>query len=146
MDVDQLLKKVEAKGNNPKKSYEDKSFNSVMDSISKNWESGPDDKDEITNLKIELEKAQNQIKKLRAKESALTKNEEKILSAIRSESLSQSDDMPVISYNKFRKVYKVSSSYYRPSVKSLIEKDLIKQEEATFSGNVKTYRWKIIKK
>ena len=145
MDVDQLLKSVESKKGAPVKKREDKSFDNVMDSISKNWESSLED-DELSRLKNQLKEAQKEIKKLKTTSSPFTKNEDKIMSAIKSESINQKTDWPIISYNKFRKVYKVSSSYYRPSINSLLDKGSIDKQEAVFSGDVKTYRWKVLEK
>jgi len=148
MDVNQLLSTVETKTKAPEKfptkKEEDKSFSNVMNSISKNWEETSPN--EIDKLKKELNSAKKKIEKLETLNHTYTKNEEKILAAIRSESLIQKTDSPTISYNKFRKEYRVSSDYYRPSINSLLEKGLINQERATFSGNVKTYRWQIVQK
>lgn len=147
MDVSELLNTVESKAkSSPKKKKErkeDKSFNNVMSSISQNWEKNPES-DDILKLKRELEEAKKKIQTLESTNTPLSKNEEKIISAIRSEAIEQNTDEPIISYNKYRKKYKVSSDYYRPSIKGLLNKGLIEQEEATFSGNVKTYRWKIV--
>jgi len=144
MDVSELLSNVESKAKaSPKKKNEDKSFDNVMNSISSNW-SSEQPTSEVKKLKEELERAKAKIQTLEISSGSLTKNEEKIIAAIRSESLIQKTEMPSISYNKFRKTYKVSSDYYRPSINSLIEKGLVHQEVTTFSGNVKTYRWKIL--
>jgi D-alanyl-D-alanine carboxypeptidase len=146
MDVNELLSTVKKKPVNQKSSQslkkEDKSFDNVMTSISQNWEKQPDS--EILKLKEELEKAKEKIQNLESLNTPLTKNEEKIVAAIRSESLNQKNNSPIISYNKFRKEYKVSSDYYRPSISNLLNKGIIKQEEALFSGNVKTFRWTIL--
>jgi len=145
MDVNQLLSKVESK---PKKSIDrklnDESFDNVMNSISKNWDNSSNK--ELESLKKELLEARNKIKELEVNKSSLTKNEEKIIAAIRSESIEQKTESPIISYNRFRRVYKVSSNYYRPSISSLIEKKIINKEETSFSGSVKTFKWKLIEK
>jgi len=143
MDVNQLLKTVSNKNSQPKKEQSDKSFDNVMDSISKNWKDKPD-YDEIIELREKLNQAQIQIQELKKIDTSLTKNEEKVINAIRSESLNQNTETPLISYNKFRKIYKVSSSYYRPSIESLLSKNIITKEKSVFSGKVITYRWKII--
>lgn len=147
MDVSELLNNVESKAKAskpyPKKKKEDKSFNNVMESISSNWSSEVPT-NEVKKLKEELERAKEKIQTLEMSSGNLTKNEEKIIAAIRSESLIQDTEMPSISYNRFRKTYKVSSDYYRPSINSLIKKGLIHQEVTTFSGNVKTFRWKVL--
>lgn len=148
MDVSELLSTVEKKATKAKKEsksqvkIKDESFDNVMSSISQNWENKK--YDEVANLKSELERAKKRIETLESGKAPLSKNEEKIMSAIRSEIIIQNCNEPIISYNKFRKVYKISSDYYRPSINSLIEKGFIVNKEAVFSGSVKTFRWKII--
>jgi hypothetical protein len=143
MDANQLLKTVSNKNSQPKKGQSDKSFDNVMESISKNWKDKPDH-DEIIELREKLNQAKIQIQELKKIDTSLTKNEEKVINAIRSESLNQNTETPLISYNKFRKLYKVSSSYYRPSIESLLRKNIITKEKSVFSGKVITYKWKII--
>lgn len=146
MDVNELLSTVEtkARSSKPKNTKkEDKSFNNVMESISSNWKK-PIEPGELEKLKNELEKAKAKIEALESTQEGFTKNEKKIIAAIKSESLKQNTDMPIISYNTFRKTYKVSSDYYRPSIESLIKRKVITREEAIFSGDVKTKRWKIV--
>lgn len=99
--------------------------------------------DEVEDLKRELELLRQQNKQLQ-EGNRLTKNEEKVLSAIRSESIKQGTEKPLISSRMFRKDYKVSSDYFRDSIDKLLSKQLIEREEAKFSGKVRTYRWKII--
>lgn len=151
MDVNELLNTVEdkAKKSSPNKNkrvkHEDKSFDNVMASISQNWERQPQPQtDELKNLKVELEKAKEKIQALELTSSPLTKNEEKIIAAIRSEKIKQNTEEPQISSRTFRKEYKVSSDYYRPSIESLIQKKIIERVETKYAGTVKTYRWKIL--
>jgi hypothetical protein len=148
MDVNELIGTIEAKSKQAKakdsssKKGSDKSFDNVMDSISKNWEKKPIS--EIETLRAKLAKAEVEILNLKQGRSELTKNEEKILSAIRSEKLSQDSETPIISTSTLRKKYKVSAKYQGQSTKSLIDKGIVSRVEASYSGNVKTYRWKII--
>lgn len=99
-------------------------------------------------MKLELEKKiqaiQQENDRLKASSNRLTKNEEKILNAIRSEKLEQQTETPIISTSMLRKKYKVHPNYQAVSIKGLIDKSIIKREEAIFSGSVKTYRWKIL--
>ena len=146
MDVNELLNTINKsyKKAHSKPKGQDKSFGNVMNSISQNWNIDDTNSDDLAVLKKELEKAQEKIQLLESSNSTFSKNEEKIINAIRSESIEQDTNNPIISYNKFRKKHKVSSSYYRPSIEKLINKGIIKKEEACFSGNVKTFRWTII--
>jgi len=147
MDVNQLLDTVEKKSLQPKKETStkkssDSSFDNVMNSISQNWETK--DSEELAKLKRELKEAREELKIIKESGTTLTKNEKKVLTAIRSEELIQGTKSPLISYNCFRKKHKVSSDYYRESIKSLLAKGMITQEESPYSGKVTTFRWTII--
>lgn len=149
MDVNELLDAVESKSKKiPKEPHisnsEDKSFDNVMDSISQNWINEPDK--DIQRLKKELLATQNELNKLKSQKSLFTKNEEKILNAIKSESLLQKTNEPQISSRVFRTTYKVSSDYFRKSIDSLIMSKAIERIETKFAGKVPTYRWKITDK
>lgn len=149
MDVNELLDAVESKSKKISeapltKITKDKSFDNVMDSISQNW-TNQNDKD-IQKLKNELLATQNELKKLKSQKSSFTKNEEKILNAIKSESLLQETNEPQISSRVFRTTYKVSSDYFRKSINSLIMSEAIERIETKFAGKVPTYRWKITDK
>tara|TARA_Y100000590_G_scaffold465025_1_gene636061 strand:+ start:5545 stop:6003 length:459 start_codon:yes stop_codon:yes gene_type:complete len=102
-----------------------------------------------SSIQVELEKklkaleAEN--KKLRSKRLSLTKNEEKVLSAIRSEEVFQENEWPLISTNILRKKYKVHPAYFSKSIDSLLSNGFIDRKEATYSGKIKTYRYKILK-
>ena len=98
---------------------------------------------ELEDLKRVLDqlKEENQLLK---SGSSLTKNEEKILNAIRSEKIEQKTEKPILSTSMLRKKYKVSAKYQGESIRGLINKSLIEREKTTFSGNVKTYRWRIL--
>lgn len=148
MDVNELLENVASKAKKPLKKptvkSKDESFDNVMSSISKNWTEEPSS-DEVSRLKKELEKARKRIEDLELSSLKLSKNEEKILNAIRSEAIEQGSNTPIISTSMLRSKYKVSAKYQGQSIKSLIEKSFIERAEAPYSGNVKTYSWKLLK-
>ena len=146
MDVNDLLNTVKIKEKSrPEIAKEpDASFDNVMNSISQNWKESPDK--ELNNLKKELDSARNEIEKLKKERVTFSKNENKILAAIRSEALKQETDTPQISSRDFRATYKTSSNYFRKSIDSLIESQSIERIETKFAGKVPTYRWKIITK
>lgn len=149
MDVNELLDAVESKSKKTSKApytsnTEDKSFDNVMDSISQNW-TNKTDKD-FQKLQKELLATQNELKKLKSQKSSFTKNEEKILNAIKSEALLQKTNEPQISSRVFRTTYKVSSDYFRKSIDSLIVSEAIERIETKFAGKVPTYRWKVTDK
>ena len=145
MDLNELLNSVEAKNTkvNPVTNKNDKSFDNVMDSISKNW-SGGNNTDELEMLKKQLKEAQKQVQILKFQNPEYSKNENKILNAIRTESLEQGTSEPQISSRVFRTTYKVSSDYFRKSIDALLAKEVIKRTEIKFAGKVPTYKWKII--
>ncbi len=150
MDASQILQEVESK---PKKKSEtklnnkDESFNNVMDSISKNWSPSnkTSDSEEIERLKRELKTQEQKIKTLEKNRKGFSKNEEKLLAAIRSEAISQNTETPQISSRTFRSVYKISSDYFRPSIENLLTQEIIERIETKFAGKISTYRWRILK-
>ena len=150
MDVNELLNTVELKSQKkPEKNQApspapapDKSFDNVMDSISQNWDQKPNK--EIEELKKKLSSAQLELERLKNEKGSFTKNEEKILAAIRSESLNQNTNEPQISSRIFRTTYKVSSDYFRKSIDSLIDCGVIQRSETKYAGKIPTYRWKIV--
>jgi len=117
------------------KSFEESYKNPVL---------GKEDISQVEDLKKELIKLKEENDSLKSNKP-LTKNEEKLLNAIRSESIEQKTDLPTISTSVLRKKHKVSAKYQSESIRSLVGKSLIKREETPFSGNVKTYRWQILK-
>lgn len=98
---------------------------------------------QFKDLEEEIVKLRKENKLLKSG-TTLTKNEEKILSAIRSEKIEQGTNQPIISTSMLRKKYKVSAKYQGESIRSLISKSMIKRMEASYSGAVKTYRWTIV--
>jgi hypothetical protein len=117
-----------------------KSFDQKLENPSTQKEN----RDSIESLKQQLARLKEENKFLK-KGSKLTKNEEKILTAIRNEKIEQGTDKPIISTSMLRKKYKVSAKYQGESTKNLIEKSIIQREEVSYSGAVKTFRWQILR-
>jgi ribosomal protein S25 len=92
----------------------------------------------------EVEALRNEVFKLKNSARTLSKNEEKILNAIRSEILNQSKDEPIISRSMLLKKYKMNSKYMDDSIKNLIEKGFIERKKVKYSMNIYTNSWKII--
>ena len=128
--IDEATREVN-KSNNEKK-LDSSEINKSKDSIIKEYE------EKIANLKKEVELA-------RSSERALTKNEEKLLNAIRSEQVNQELDWPLISTNVLRKKYKVHPAYFSQALESLVSLGYIERRETTYSGNIKTYKYRILK-
>lgn len=91
-----------------------------------------------------LKAIQKENDRLRASSSGLTKNEEKILSAIKSEILIQKADKPVIGRAKFKKEYKVNERYLGDAIEGLIQKKVVKREYVNYSAKIKTSQWEIL--
>jgi len=91
---------------------------------------------------LKLEKS---IAKLSKREQEkFSKNEEKLLNAIRLEMVKQKTSEPFISTNKLRKIYKVHPAYFSKALVRLRGKGCIEREVATYSGQVKTYKYRIV--
>lgn len=93
--------------------------------------------------KLKILEEENQ--RLKSGSAPLSKNEKKFLAAIGSERLAQDTDWPRISSNKFRKEYKVHPAYFAKSLLALTNSGMIERKESTYSGNVKTYQYSILK-
>lgn len=93
----------------------------------------------------QLEKLKLENKLLKKNASSLTKNEEKLLSAIRSEILNQSCEKPVIGRTKFLRKLGMNSKYLDDSIKGLIDKEIIKRIPVNYTAKIMTYSWKILK-
>jgi hypothetical protein len=73
-----------------------------------------------------------------------TANEKKIISAIKSEAINQSTDIPVITRSMFMKKYKVSSRFIDSSIKNLIAKKEINREERDYTKKIKTFSYMMV--
>ena len=74
----------------------------------------------------------------------LTKNEQKILIAIKSEMINQKVEKPVISRSLFKKSYGLNSKYLDESIRSLEKKKMISREKASYTKKIKTFKWSIL--
>jgi HPt (histidine-containing phosphotransfer) domain-containing protein len=97
-------------------------------------------KDRIKRLEYELDKLKRKNK--------LTKDAQRMVAAIKSESLIQRTDSPIIGYKKMTsreaEGYHVHPSYFRKALIELESKEIIERKEVSYAGLVKTYKWKII--
>ena len=96
---------------------------------------------EVEELKMELAKLKGE---LVSSGIGNTANEKKIVAAIRSESINQNTDEPVISRSMFMKKYKVSSRFIDVSIKSLIGLKIISRAEKDYTKKIKTFCYKLI--
>ena len=92
--------------------------------------------------KIKVLELQVEFAKLKSK--SLTKNEEKLLNAIRSEVINQECDVPIMTRSYIGKNYGINEKYLGDSIKSLSKKGLIERSPAKTQNNQSTFSWKIL--
>ena len=95
--------------------------------------------EEIRKLKAKLAKAEGGKEK-----SPYSKNEEKILSAVKSEKINQRTDEPVISRSMLIKKYGLNSKYIDKSIKGLELKKAIARSEVSYSSKITTFSWRVL--
>ncbi len=93
--------------------------------------------------KLKMLEEENQ--RLKNSNAPLSKNEEKLLSAIRSEILNQSSQAPVIGRTKFLTKLGMNSKYLDDSIKGLVDKKIIERAPVKYSAKIMTNSWKILK-
>lgn len=72
-----------------------------------------------------------------------TKNQEKILVAIRNEIINQNTNHPVITRSMFIKTYKVSSRLLDSSLKDLLSKEVIGRKQVVYAGSLATFTYEL---
>jgi len=98
-----------------------------------------DYEERIKKLEAKLARAEG-----RKKKSLYSKNEEKILSAIKSEVINQKTDEPIMSRSLLIKKYGLNSKYIDKSIKGLELKKAVSRSEVSYSSKIKTFSWKIL--
>ncbi len=84
------------------------------------------------------------LKLMGAKGVEPTKNQEKILVAIRNEILNQDKKTPVVTRSMFIKTYKVSSRLLDSSIKELLSKEIISRKKVVYAGALATFEYEIV--
>jgi hypothetical protein len=103
-----------------------------------------DNTSEMESLRLKMELLEAENSRLKSGSNSLTKNEEKLLSAIRSEVINQLKDEPIIGRNMLLRIYKINSKYLDDSIKSLESKGIVKRTQVKYSAKIKTNSWKIL--
>ncbi len=85
--------------------------------------------------KVEIAESQNK---------SLSKNEEKLLSAIRSERINQSLEEPIIGRSMLIKKYRMNSKYLDDSIKGLEERRIVERKQIPYSAKIMTNSWKLL--
>lgn len=91
-----------------------------------------------------LQALEAECKYLKESKAPLTKNENKILNAIRSEKLIQKKERPIIGRTKFLRSYGLNSKFLDDAIKGLLQKKIVKREFVNYSPNIKTSQWEIL--
>lgn len=99
---------------------------------------------DIQSLQLKHEEELNQLKEQLAKIEKPTKNEEKILNAIKSERLKQNTQTPTIGRNLFMREYNLRPKYLDKSIQSLLQKSVIKRTFIKYSATQNTSKWEIL--
>ena len=92
--------------------------------------------------KLQALKEEN--KRLKSGDTTLSKHEEKLLSAIKSEKLNQSTNAPIIGRRMLSEEYKIGRKYLDEAIKGLIEKKLIRIKYVNYTSKIKTSEWEIL--
>jgi len=93
--------------------------------------------EEIALLKKRVEIAESQ-------DRPLSKNEEKLINAIKSERINQNLDEPIIGRNMLIKKYKMNSKYLDESIKSLELRKIVERKLVPYSSKIMTHSWKLL--
>lgn len=106
-----------------------------------------EDRDNLpSNSKYEekIKELQKQVLEASIGHKALNKNEEKLLSAIKSEVINQDTSKPIIGRNMLIKKYKINNKYIDDSIKGLKSRKLVKRTKVPYTANITTYSWEIL--
>jgi hypothetical protein len=99
---------------------------------------------EIAKLKSKILEESEARKRAESGEKRLTKNEEKLLAAIRSEMIIQKTNNPIIGRTKLLKEYQINARYFDDAINGLTSKNLIKRKPVKYSAKITTFSWKLI--
>ena len=105
------------------------------------------DNKESISVREKINRLEQELDGLKRK-NKLSKNAQRIITAIKNESLIQKTTTPIIGYKKLTSRdtngYNVHPNYFRKALIELESKAIIKRTEVSYSGHVKTHKWQII--
>lgn len=137
-----------SKPNKPKKQAKDKKPANKKARVSRNKKQQTQTftTSDVQAIQLEYEKKLRDLESKLKKEEGprLSKNEQKLLNAIRSEKLIQENEKPTIGRSRLLNVYKIGPKYLDTAIEGLITKNIIKREEVNYSAKIKTYSWEIL--
>ncbi len=103
---------------------------------------------DIQAVQIEYEKKLKELERenenLKAGRREFKANEKRLINAIRSESILQGKESPVIGRTRLKKEYNINSKYLDLAIEALLEMKVIERKEVPYSQNIQTYEWKIL--
>lgn len=108
---------------------------------------------EVSSSDKELEKVRAELLRLKKEKEGSSKlgrkanpvaQEEKVLSAIKSEMIRQETREPVVQKRLFRKEYKVHPTTLNSTIERLVQKGVIKETIVSYAGKVKTFKYLIL--
>jgi hypothetical protein len=120
--------------------------NNVMKSIEEDNKLGVSSKSDDLVLVMQAKMKALEEENLRLKDTGktLTKNEEKLLSAIKSERINQDRVNPIIGRSKLIKKYCINSKYIDDAIKGLELKNIIKRSPVKYSDRIMTNSWDLL--
>jgi hypothetical protein len=120
--------------------------NNVMKSIEEDNKLGVSSKSDDLVLVMQAKMKALEEENLRLKDTGktLTKNEEKLLSAIKSERINQDRVNPIIGRSKLIKKYCINSKYIDDAIKGLELKNIIKRSPVKYSDRIMTNSWELL--
>jgi hypothetical protein len=122
----------------------------VTDSKDKKNASTAEPSPVTTDLEKQIKALEKENKKLRAsntpkKKKEFTKNEEKVLTAIKSEMINQDKKAPIITRSTFLNKFGINNKYLGVSIDGLITKGYLEKKTVKFSGNINTTSYELLK-
>jgi len=84
------------------------------------------------------------IAEIKKEKRPLNVNEVKLINAIRSETLNQDREDPIITRSMFLKKFKINSKYLDSSIRSICERGLVKKTQIPYTTNIMTNSWELI--
>jgi len=126
----------------------DHSFNKAISVVEKEARkstgmSTPLEASQDVSLLSELKKLKIENERLRTEKGQFGANEQKVLSAIKSEIANQSTDRPIMSRAIFKGSYGMNEKYLSPAIDALLDKKIINRHPAKKNGQ-NTFSWEIL--
>jgi hypothetical protein len=110
-----------------------------------NLEVSSNSDDLVLAMQAKMKALEDENSRLKDTAKILTKNEEKLLSAIKSERINQDKEKPIISRSMLIKKYAMGNKYLDSSITGLESKGYIERKPVNYSAKIKTNSWMLLK-